>query len=281
MRLLVTGGSGYLGGELLRRAPQAVGTAHTGAGEVRLDVRDAAAVACVVETVGPDAVIHTAYARRGEAAWETNVAGARNVAVAAAAAGARLVHLSTDVVFAGDAGRPYVEADPPRPVTGYGRAKAEAEAAVRAAHPGAAIVRTSLIYGGPAPSPHERAVLAAADGALDMAFFTDEIRCPVHVADLAEAILELAGLAHAGPLHVAGGDAVSRYEFARLVAAAGGRDPEVLRGARSAERPERRPLDCRLDCGVAHGLLGTRLRGVREVLQGPSRSTSQPPSALV
>ena len=281
MRILVTGGSGYLGGELLRHAPDAVGTAHTGAGEVRLDVRDAAAVARVVESVRPDAVIHTAYARRGDGARETNVAGARNVAVATAAAGARLVHLSTDVVFAGDAGRPYDEDDPARPVTDYGRAKAEAEAAVRAADPGAAVVRTSLIYGGPSPSPHERAVLAAADGALDMAFFTDEIRCPVHVADLADALLELARLAYGGPLHVAGRDAVSRHGFARLVAEAAGLDSGRLRGARSADLPERRPLDCRLDCGRARSLLTTRLRGVREVLQGPSRSTRHSPSALV
>jgi dTDP-4-dehydrorhamnose reductase len=281
VRLLVTGGSGYLGREILRRAPGAVGTAFTGAGDVRLDVRDADAVAGVVGSVEPACVIHTAYARAGDAAWDTNVSGARNVAVAAAAAGARLVHLSTDVVFAGDAGRPYVEADAPRPVTAYGRSKAEAEAAVRAAHPGAVIVRTSLIYGGPELSNHERAVLDAVDGASGMAFFADEIRCPAHVGDLAEAILELARLPFAGPLHIAGSDAVSRHEFARLVAAAYGRDEALVDATLSAARPDPRPLDCRLDCAQARSLLGARMRGVREVLQGPSRSTSQPPSALV
>jgi dTDP-4-dehydrorhamnose reductase len=281
VRLLVTGGSGYLGGEILRRAPGAVGTAHTGDADIRLDVRDAAAVAAAVKAVGPGWVIHTAYARSGDAAWDTNVAGARNVAAAAAAAGARHVHLTTDVVFGGGAGRPYVEADRPDPITAYGRSKAAAEAAVREAHPGAAIVRTSLIYGGPLPSTHERAVLDVLDGASDMAFFTDEIRCPVHVGDLAGAVLELALMRLAGPLRVAGPDAVSRHQFARLVAAAFGRDAEAVRGMRSAELPEPRPLDCRLGCSLATSILETRLRGVREVLQGPSRSTSQPPSALV
>jgi dTDP-4-dehydrorhamnose reductase len=281
VRLLVTGGSGYLGGELLRRAPDAIGTALTGDADVRLDVRDAAAVAAAVETVRPACVIHTAYARSGAAAWETNVAGARNVAAAAAAAGARLVHLSTDVVFGGDAGRPYVEADRPDPVTEYGRSKAAAEAAVREAHPRAALVRTSLIYGGPDPSTHEQAVFDAVDGVTDMAFFTDEIRCPVQVGDLASAVLELALVPFAGPVHVAGPDAVSRHEFATLVAAAAGRDPELVRGMRSAGRPEPRPLDCRLDCELAAVVLSSRPRGVREVLQGPSRSTSQPPPAVV
>jgi dTDP-4-dehydrorhamnose reductase len=280
-RLLVTGGSGYLGREILRRAPGAVGTALTGAGDVRLDVRDAGAVAAVVESVRPACVVHTAYARAGAAAWDTNVSGSRNVAVAAAAAGARLVHLSTDVVFAGDAGRPYVESDAPRPVTAYGRSKAEAEAAVWAAHPGPTIVRTSLIYGGPEPSNHERAVIGAVDGTAPMAFFADEIRCPVHAGDLARAIIELSHLAFAGPLHVAGSDAVSRYEFARLVAASCGRDERLVDAALSAALPDPRPLDCRLDCGRADSLLGTRMRGVREVLQGASRSMTQPASALV
>jgi dTDP-4-dehydrorhamnose reductase len=279
--LLVTGGSGYLGGEILRRRPDAVGTVHRAAGEVRLDVRDAGAVAALLGRVRPRCVIHTAYARDGDAAWATNVDGARNVAAAAAAVGARLIHLSTDVVFAGDAGRPYVEADPPAPVTAYGRAKAAAETAVREAHPAAAVVRTSLIYGGQAPSGHERTVLDAVDGVIDMAFFTDELRCPVAVADLAEAILELADRELSGPLHVVGADAVSRYELAQLIAAANGRDPALVRGTRSAEIGPRRPLDCRLDCGLARSLLATRLCGVREVLQGPSRSRAQAPSALV
>lgn len=281
MRLLVTGGSGYLGGEIVRRHPAAVGTMHRSAGDVRLDVRDPAAVAALIAAVRPACVIHTAYARHGAEAWATNVDGARNVAAAAAAAGARLVHMSTDVVFGGDAGRPYVEDDPPSPVTDYGRSKALAEAAVRAAHPGAAVVRTSLIYGGEAPSSHERAVMDALDGTVDMAFFTDEIRCPIQVGDLAEAILELAALELSGPVHIAGPDAVSRHEFARLVAVAAGRDPALVRGVPSAASGSVRPLDCQLDCGLARSALTTDVRGVRDVLQGPSRSTAQPPSALV
>ena len=201
-------------------------------------------------------MIHTAY-RQEDAS--VNVEGSENVARAAAAVGARLVHLSTDVVFDGRKGEPYVEDDPLSPVTDYGRAKAEAEARVARAHPQALIVRTSLIYGGAQrsaqPSKHE---LAAHDPALT--FFTNEIRNPVQVGDLAEALLELAELDVSGPLHVAGADAVSRAAFAELVTGS---------AVAGAAAPPSRPLDCSLDSSRAQALIRTRLRGVREVLAGP------------
>ena len=135
-------------------------------------------------------MIHTAYRQDGPEARSIVVDGSENVARAAAAVGARLVHLSTDVVFDGRAGRPYREDDVPSPCSAYGAAKAEAEARVAAAHPGAVIVRTSLIVGGPghAPSKHE---LAALDP--EATFYDDELRSPVLVGDLAHALLELAG----------------------------------------------------------------------------------------
>jgi dTDP-4-dehydrorhamnose reductase len=169
----------------------------------------------------------------------------------------RLVHVSTDVVFSGRLERPLREDDPVDPVTDYGRTKADAEAAVRQADPGAVIVRTSLIHGGAEPSNHE---LAAFDPA--KTFYEDEIRCPTAAPDLAAALLELAARPDiSGPLHVAGADAVSRLEFARLIAG------DQVTGA---PRPHDRPGDLRLDCSKARALLQTRLRGVREI-RGPSR----------
>jgi dTDP-4-dehydrorhamnose reductase len=146
---------------------------------------------------------------------------------------------------------PYIEEDELSPVHAYGRSKAEAERRVAAAHPEALIVRTSLIVGGQQPSKHELAALTPGT------WFTNEIRSPVQVGDLAHALLELAELDVSGPLHVAGADDLSRAELAALVA----RGP-----VETAEAPPTRPLDCRLDSSRARGLLSVRLRGVREVL---------------
>jgi dTDP-4-dehydrorhamnose reductase len=244
--LHVTGGSGYLGRELLRQAPAATSE--------RVEIRDAEAVQELIERIAPAVVIHTAYRQDGLGAWETTVEGAENVARAAHRVAARLVHLSTDVVFDGRKGARYVESDVPCPVTAYGRAKAASERRVVAAHPGALIVRTSLIVGGRgfAPSKHERAAVDP-----EMTFYEDELRCPIQVADLAAALLELAALDLTGVLHVAGAEKVSRAELAELVA---------RRPVRRAPAPDGRPLDCSLDSSRAQRLLRTRLRGVRTVL---------------
>lgn len=279
MRLFVTGLGGYLGHALAaaaaasRASGELSGTvrsrpAPAGLRTFALDVRDERAVAEAVAAAAPDAIVHTAYVRDGDDAWSVNVDGAAAVARAAAAAGARLVHLSSDVVFSGELGRPLREDDARAPVGAYGASKSAAEDAVMAADPGAVMVRTSLIYGGARPSSYERAALDC--GAT---FYDDELRCPIAAGDLAAAILELAARPDVrGPLHVAGADALTRLQFARLLAAARGGDPGAVRGG---PRPPGRAGDLRLDCTRAHALLATPLRGARAVLAAGRRASSQ------
>jgi dTDP-4-dehydrorhamnose reductase len=259
VRLLVTGGTGYLGRELVGRAAAAGWAVRatwwarppemTIAEWVQADVRDAAAMRRAVDAC--DVVVHTAY-RQSDDAWTANVDGSR--AVAAAARGARLIHMSTDIVFDGRRGR-YREVDALAPVNDYGRSKAAAERAVAEEHPDALIVRTSLLYGADEPGPQE---LLARDG---RRFFLDEIRSPVVVGDLAEALLELARMSWRGPPHVGGADDVSRFEFALLL----GADPNRI--ARAHTTPDR-AANVSLDSSRARSLLATNLRGVHEVLGG-------------
>jgi dTDP-4-dehydrorhamnose reductase len=283
--LLVIGGSGYLGHALLRSAEPPVVATHLtsptapapGAEWQRLDVRDAAAVGRAFADVRPAAVIHTAYRREEPDAWATNVVGAAKVAGAAARAGARLVHISTDLVFDGTAARPYTEEDEPLPATPYGRTKLEGEREVQAAHPDALVVRTSLMVGGDEPGRQEQLVLAAARGESDIAFFEDEHRSPVLVDDLAAALVELAGRRESGLLHLAGPEAVSRYDLACLIAAAHGLPSERLRRGRLASSGMQRPANCVLDSSRARALLRTPIRGVSELVRAAAELPTEDP----
>jgi dTDP-4-dehydrorhamnose reductase len=269
-RLLVTGSAGYLGGEVVRRARRAgidvvVGTWHRrpvdGGNDVWVDIRDRRALAQVFQAVRPDAVIHTAFAFGGAETWATTVEGAGNVAANAASSGARLVHVSSD----GERDGRYREEDPVGPVTAYAEAKAAAEGLVVEAHPAAVIARSALIVGGQPGNSQERLVVDALDATSETTFFTDELRTPVEVGDLATALLELAGGDFTGCIHLGGRDVVSRAELAGLIAASLGRSSAELRTGPAP--PGRSPRNAALDSSLAAAILSTRLRGVRAVFR--------------
>jgi dTDP-4-dehydrorhamnose reductase len=269
--LLVIGGSGLLGLRITRQARLAghrvIATFHasvppaTDADWRELDIRRRDDVIALALQARPDMVINAAY-RQSD--WAATADGGTHVALAAAAAGARLVHVSSDAVFSGTAAS-YDEACQPDPVTPYGAAKAAAETAVKGITPAAVIARTSLIIGD-GDSTHERLVHALASGTATGALFTDEVRCPVHVTDLASALLELAASAHAGVCHVAGPDAISRYQLGLLIAARDGLDHAAIPAGLRAASGLPGAIDVRLDSTKAQARLTTRLRGPREFL---------------
>jgi dTDP-4-dehydrorhamnose reductase len=272
-RLLVTGASGHLGRRTAERAAaagwQVTGTYLTAPGpaaDVPLDIRDPTAVAVLVHRIRPDVVIHTAAGRDD---WRVMADGAAHVALAAEAAGARLVHVSTEAVFSGRDVH-YDETALPDPIYRYGAAKAAAETAVRAIAPTAAVVRTSLIIGY-ARGGHETLTHALIAGTARGALFTDQIRKPIHVDDLADALLELAAGDYAGVLNVAGHDPISRYDLGVLVARRDGLDPARIPTATAAALTTPPPIDIRLTTAKAEALLRTHLRGAREFLpQAPT-----------
>ncbi|MFI9829104.1 SDR family oxidoreductase [Streptomyces sp. NPDC051913] len=272
MKILIVGGSGFLGREVAERARAAghtvTATFATRAGDLTgvrwlpLDLRRADEIDATLDETGPDVVVNAAY-RKGD--WATTADGAARLARTAGARACRLVHVSSDAVFSGSA-VPYDESATPDPVTPYGAAKAAAETAIRLLAPDAVIARTSLIVGD-GDSDHEEFVHDLAEGRREGVLFTDVIRCPVHVADLAAALLELAATDHTGVVHLGGPDAVSRHELGVLIAARDGLDAARLPTGRHADLNTPGALDVRLDSGRTQRTLRTRLRGAREFLR--------------
>lgn len=128
------------------------------------------------------------------------------------------------------------------------------------------MARTSLIIGH-GRSVHERTVHSLAAGTRDGVLFTDDIRCLVHVEDLATALLRLVLSEEAGVFHLAGPDALSRYDLGLLIARRDGLDAARLPTGRRADTPLPGPLDVRLDSCATRERLRTKLRGTREFLQ--------------
>jgi dTDP-4-dehydrorhamnose reductase len=269
--VLIIGGSGFLGAELIRQAAM---TGHATAATYAtrpcdtpgvawhcLDLRDPGRVDAVMAEVGPQLVVN---ASSGKADWAVTAQGPVSLAMAAAKYGSRFVHVSSDAVFSGSRVH-YDESCLPDPVTPYGAAKAAAETGVLLVYPQAVVARTSLIIGS-GRSLHERAVHELAVGARDGVLFTDDIRCPVHVADVASAILELASHDAHGIQHVAGADALSRHELGALIARRDGLDASQLPAGLRADSTLPGGLDVRLDSRATQRKLRTTLRGARRFL---------------
>jgi len=268
MRVLVTGGAGLVGATLIATAPAGV-EVHatqrhapvTGARAHTIDLADPDEPVGLLAAVRPDVLIHTAY---GTADLERDVVRAtRSVAAACAIQGCALVHLSSDVVFDGEHA-PYGEHAPLVPVHAYGRAKAQGEADVLTAVPDAAVCRTSLVCATGPLDPRSAWVVDSLRAGQPITLFTDEIRCPVRADDLALMLWNLVARPRpdrAGPWHLIGPDAVSRYDLGLLLAEVHGLGPVGITAAQSRDLAEPRPRDLTLTAERA-AVLPTRARSV-------------------
>ena len=277
--LLITGGSGYLGRHLTVRATdafQVYTTYHTHSQQITagqpllLDLTQRDDVLHLITALSPQAIIHTAAITPGGGSeaemMQVNVAGAHYVAEAAVAVGARLVHLSSDVVHSGRHA-PYDDGAPPTPLNGYARSKAAAEAAVTAVDATAALVRPSLIYGLDEVDSGTASFVARLQTGQPLVLFSDAVRQPIWVESLVTALLKLVDQPWAGPLNVAGRQVLTREAFGRRMLAWWGIDTRgLLQTARAADISDTIPLDLRLTVTRAEHLLHMTFPGVDEVL---------------
>ncbi len=272
--LLITGGSGNLGRPLSDLSARRWPTTSTyfknpdvgGGTSIQLDMRHAADVHDLVERVHPDVIIHAATSDRSEDMADTIRSAARNIAEAAKAVQARLITLSTDVIFDGTQA-PYTEDAPPTPVHPYGKAKADADRILLETYDNCLLVRTSLIYDLHSNNEQIRWMRSAIEEGKTITLFEDEIRQPIWSWNLAEALIELAERDVTGILNVAGPEQLSRWTFGSALIKAMGYDPnEVARPTRAAEVAPTRPRDCTLVLDKASGLLKTRLVPIDEAL---------------
>jgi dTDP-4-dehydrorhamnose reductase len=223
-RWLVTGSGGMLGLDLqvvlaLAGVPD---EDVTGLTRAELDVTDAQAVRDAVR--GHDVVVNcAAYTRVDDAesdeatAFAVNAVGAANVADACRQSGARLVHVSTDYVFAGDATEPYAEDAPLAPLSAYGRTKAAGEWAVQARCPQSWLVRTAWLYGAGGPN-FVRTMARLADRHDTLSVVDDQRGQPTWTMDVARAVLRLVrGQAPYGVWHATSQGEATKYDLTREI----------------------------------------------------------------
>jgi len=266
--VLVFGGGGWVGQVLVPRLARRFTVISPTSAEV--DVSDETAVAGAVVASRPAAVVNLAARNPGsgdDAAMQAvNVVGARNVARAAREAGARLVHVSSDLVLDGTS-PPYGDDAAANPVNAYGRSKAAGETAVLESLADVVVVRTSLIFD---PGRMDRSTAGFAERlrtGQSCRLFVDEMRCPVARGTLCAALEELITSDARGVLNVCGTEALSRYTFGvRLLGWFGVAGLEAVERARAVDLAVLRPLDLTLDTSRALDLLSTPLRSVEEEL---------------
>jgi dTDP-4-dehydrorhamnose reductase len=233
LRWLITGSRGQLGTDLQRvLAATPLDVVH--AVDVgTLDITDSAAVQAAVTEFGPDVIVNAAAytavdaaESNEELAYRINATGPALLASAAARVGARLIHVSTDYVFAGDGERPYEVDDEPAPRSAYGRTKLAGELAVRELLPAASsVVRTAWVYG--AGGANFVKTMARLERERDTVSVVDDQRgSPTWSADLARGLVELArSSAPAGTYHCTNTADTTWYGFTRAIFEELGADP--------------------------------------------------------
>jgi dTDP-4-dehydrorhamnose reductase len=244
MRILITGANGQLGCDLQRTL-----ASHE---LILMDLPafDLTKSSCEeqVASAQPDLVIHSAAytdvdgaENQPDLAMAVNAQGTEWVARGAVKAKARLIYISTDYVFDGAKRTPYLESDPPNPLSAYGKSKLEGERRALAHCPDALVVRTSWLYGTHSKN-FVKTMMRLTMEQPELRVVADQRGCPTNAADLAQALAQMLGVDIRGIVHATGTGDCTWYELASTIVSAMGRQIPVhpittAEAGRRAARP--------------------------------------------
>jgi dTDP-4-dehydrorhamnose reductase len=271
LRILLTGATGQVGWELRRTlAPL---------GEVKsfdrfgLDLADTPPLVATVRALQPAVIVNAAaYTAVDKAeserdmAFAVNATAPRVLAEEAKRIGALLVHYSTDYVFDGEKGSPYVENDSPHPINAYGESKRAGEQAILGSGCRHLILRTSWVYG-PRGRNFYLTMLRLAKERPELRVVDDQLGAPTSSLEIARATPTLLGKDAQGLYHMTAAGETTWCGFARaILARAGLATPVVPIATADYPTPARRPRNSRLDCARLRSDFGVALASWEEAL---------------
>jgi len=281
MRLLLLGGTGQVGQEL-RALPLPKHIEIAAPTQLELDLKDSNAIAQAIKSERWSAVINAAAytdVDRAESeepgAFAVNAEAAARLASETGRAGIPMIHISTDYVFNGSKGAPYVEEDKPAPLNAYGRSKLAGEIGVRTGNSQHIILRSSWVYS-PFRKNFLRTILRLIAERHQLNVVADQRGCPTAARDLAQTCLDIAVRCATksdqvpyGTYHSAGAGDTTWFEFTNIIVdlASGrlGRRPSVFPiGTADYPTPAQRPADSRLDCSAIVRAFGVSPRPWRQ-----------------
>lgn len=240
-RIIVTGANGQLGRGINQILNQRMDLSIINADisdttaycPIKLDIANPAAVMNLVRDIKPEIIIncaaHTAVdlcETDQENAYRINALGPKNLAVAADALDAKLIHISTDYVFDGEGNKPYTEMDTPNPATVYGLTKLQGEEFVKSNCSKYFILRTAWLYG--EGKNFVKTMLSLAEKHTSIRVVNDQFGCPTSVLELTRAINYLMDTSSYGTYHGVCKGVTTWYDFAVEIFKLAGIHPEVI-----------------------------------------------------
>ena len=223
-RILVIGAKGMLGRDLVETLRSSFPEGEIIAWDVEeIDIQEEKGTVTRIRNLGPDVIINVAAYTdvdgcelNEKKAFAINAEGMKHVALGAVTCGAKVVTLSTDYIFDGKKGSPYLEEDSPNPLNIYGRSKWKGEQYVQELVKDALIIRTQWLYGKHGKN-FVASILRQAREKEVLSVVNDQVGSPTYTLDLAQAIALLIERKAQGIFHAANSDSCTWYHYARTI----------------------------------------------------------------